>query len=74
MKVAFRNAETRHMELVSSEALVEAPPPGSPYGAFVVDAGRRFPIHEGVQTARDRLQRRWPRPHNEREPQPKKPS
>jgi len=66
MKVAFRNAETRQMEVVSFEAQVEAPPPGSPYGAFVVDAGRRFPIHETVKAARDKLQRRPPRLRNVR--------
>jgi hypothetical protein len=58
MKIAFRNAETRQMELVSCEAQVEPPPPRSPFGAFIVDAGRRFPVHESVKTARDRIERR----------------
>ena len=61
MKIAFRNAETRQMEIVSGEAQVGAPPPGSPYGAVIMDAGRSFPVHESVKAARDRIQRRQPR-------------
>lgn len=66
MKVAFLNAETRQMEIVSFDAQVEAAPPGSPYGAYLVDAGRRFPIHETVKAARDKLERRRPRLRNVR--------
>jgi hypothetical protein len=61
MKIAFRNAESGDIEIVSPEAQVEALPPASPHGAVVVDAGRRFSIHESVKVARDRIERRQPR-------------